>query len=576
MRRPDGDARWRGTPAWVCQNAQWPVMSLRRLPQPGVLLLFGAVLPLLVSAAARSPLAHDAGYYALQARWMADSGQWLAPLWFSQPIFDRCLGAQWLMALSLQLFGGAPWATDLPALLAGVASLVLTAWLAQRLLPGSARERRRSALLAAGLLALTPLWLCYAHLSTQDMPLLAVELAGLSALVASDQPNARWSPLLAGLAPGLAFLIKGFMVALPVLAITPYLLIERRWLLRSGRFGLGVMLGALAVALWLGLSVQTYGLPVVQVLWQKLLFLSKSDAFSAGPLFYLGVIPATTAPWIAAAVVGSSRLWRSRLPRAGRLVLLLYPLLLLVLLSSFRTKTTYYALQLTPWIAITAAVGLQQWSAGRAGTARQVDRVIAATGGLLLLAALLLAWNGSALRSALVIRHGASASSWLAAAAAAMGIPWLLVPAQAGATRRLAALLLGPWLALVLILQSGLFSDTALFDDRRPELRRALAEPAAQRLLAQGGLQAAAAEPLSNEEHRQLIRLALATPRSPHQLLPPAAVPPGQRVWIRRRELGDPERWQLLLEGRALEDWVLAERLAGSTDRDPPEQPSRP
>ena len=480
------------------------------------------------------------------------------------------------MALSLRLSGGAPWATDLPALLAGIASLVLTGWLAQRLLPGCAEQRRRLALLAAGLLALTPLWLCYAHLSTQDMPLLAVELAGLGALVASERHAAPWWPLLAGMAPGLAFLIKGFMVALPLLAIAPYVLIERRWLLRNATFWLGVGLGWLPVAIWLGLSLQRYGLPVVQMLWQKLLFLSNSDAFSGGPLFYVGTIPATTAPWIIAALFGFGLLWRSQLPRAGRLVLLLYPLLLLLLLSSFRTKTTYYALQLTPWIAIAAAVALQRWSEGSPGLRQRGDLLIAWLGALLLAAALLLSWSGSPLRAHLVVAHGAPAVSWLALAAAAMGIAWLPVPWQAQPSHRLGAVLLGPWLALVVVLQSGLFSDTSLFDDRRPDLRRTLEDPAVQSLIEQTSLQAAAGDGLSNQDHRQLIRLALATSQTPNQLLQPAAVPPGQRVWIRRHELGDPSRWQLVLEGPALQGWVLAERLAGSPVPLAPEQPKRP
>ena len=75
--------------------------------------------PLLLTAAPRSPLAHDAGYYGLQARWILRSGQWLAPLWFGEPVYDRSIGVQWLMALSLKLFPG-PWAEALPALLAAV------------------------------------------------------------------------------------------------------------------------------------------------------------------------------------------------------------------------------------------------------------------------------------------------------------------------------------------------------------------------------------------------------------------------------------------------------------------------
>jgi hypothetical protein len=41
----------------------------------------------------------------------------------------------------------------------------------------------------------------------------------------------------------------------------------------------------------------------------------------------------------------------------------------------------------------------------------------------------------------------------------------------------------------------------------------------------------------------------------------PTALSPGQRVWIRRQELGNPNRWGLVVQAPALGDWVLAERL---------------
>ncbi|NBW63783.1 MAG: hypothetical protein EBR33_11820, partial [Synechococcaceae bacterium WB4_1_0192] len=107
------------------------------------LLLAALVAPLLLTAAPVSFLAHDAGYYGLQARWIEQGGPWLAPLWFGQPLFDRCIGAQWLMALGLRLNGST--GDGLPALLAGAVSLALSGWLAQRLLPGSASERRQLA-----------------------------------------------------------------------------------------------------------------------------------------------------------------------------------------------------------------------------------------------------------------------------------------------------------------------------------------------------------------------------------------------------------------------------------------------
>lgn len=527
---------------------------MRRSPVLAVL-----VAPLLLTAAPRSFLAHDAGYYALQARWIEQNGQWLAPLWFGTPVFDRCIGAQWLMALSLQLFGGAPWALELPALIAAGVSLAFTGWLARRLLPGQAVV----APLALVLLALNPLWLNYAHLATQDMLLLAVELGGICALVASEPKGRPWWPLLAGLAPGLGFLIKGFMVALPVLAIAPYVVMERRWLLRRWWFWLGLALGWLPVGLWLAASISTYGLPVVAGLWNKLLFLSQADVYAAGPFYYLWNIPANTAPWILAALAGWPLLWRSHLERSARLLLLAYPLLLLLLLSCFRTKTPYYGLQLTPWIAIAAAMALQRWSVSAMKRWRRLDGPIATVGLVLVAAAGVLAWPNSPLQQLLTGAEGMPAWQVLTLAALGLGLGWLLVPWQPSGNRRLAALVLGPWLALVLLTQAGLFSD------RSPALRLALEAPEVQAELGRGPIQAAAVKPLEGGEHAQLILLALATSNTPNQLLAPSAVAPGERVWIRRSELGDPRRWRIALEAPALQGWVLAERIRSQAGSPP-------
>ncbi len=531
--------------------------------------------PLLLTAAPRSPLAHDAGYYGLQARWILQSGHWLAPLWFGEPVYDRSIGVQWLMALSLKLFPW-PWAEALPALLAAVVSLLLSGWLARRLLP----QLPAAGPLTMALLALTPLWLNYAHLATQDMPLLAVELAGIAALVncgpegGGPERGAAASspvmPLLVGLAPGLAFLIKGFMVALPMLAIAPYLLLERRQLLRRSGFWLGLALGWLPVALWLALSLQSYGLELVGGLWQKLLFLSRADVYAAGPFYYLWNIPANTAPWILAALLGWPIAWRLPLERGQRLLLLLYPLLLLLLLSLFRTKTPYYGLQLTPWIAMAASLGLQRCCQLDRPWRRPLQLALGALAAALLLAATLLmtalVWPAAPLQKQLAAADGLPAPALLALAAAGLGACWLASCLMQKPRRRLWALLAGPWLALALLTQAGLFSD------RSPALRRALAPPAVQNLLAERPIQAAATAPLSGDDHAQLILLALATPTTPDQLLSAAAVAPGQRLWLRRSELPAGKDWRVLLEAPALRGWVLAERA----ERAEPAEPAEP
>ncbi|MBW4532260.1 MAG: glycosyltransferase family 39 protein [Aphanothece saxicola GSE-SYN-MK-01-06B] len=505
-------------------------------------------LPLLLTAAPRSFLAHDEGYYALQARWIAQGGQWLAPPWWDQVVFDRTMGLPWLIAAAYRLLGVAPWVAHLPSLVAAVASLLLTAALARRLLGGDG-----AGWLAAAVLALTPLWLDYAHLASQDMPLLALELLGILALLqAGDTPRRHWA-FLAGAWIGPAFLIKGFMVALPVLALVPFVLLERRPVLRRPVFWLGLTLGWLPVALWLGLSLEVLGLPVVAGLWQKLLYLSESDVYSAGPLYYLWNLPANTLPWSLFALEGWRTWLVAPLERARRLLLLLYPLMMLLLLSAFRTKTPYYGLQLTPFVALAATAGLRSWSAAAGRSARWAGLGIGGLGLALVLAAAVVLSPGAP-AGRLVANAVASLSpapEQFALAAGGLGLAWALVPWCRRRSRQLGALLIGPWLALVLLVQSGLFTD------RTPLQRQALARPEAAAALAAGPIGAVAGAPLSGDEHAGLILVALASPRLIPRIGAPERVPPGERVWIRRQEL--PAGWPVRLQASDLEPWVLAE-----------------
>ncbi len=508
-------------------------------------------LPLLLSAAPRSYLAHDEGYYALQARWIAQSGQWLAPPWWNEVVFDRTIGLPWLIAAAYRLLGIHPWVAHLPSLLAATASLLLTAALGRRLLGFAG-----AGWLAAAVLALTPLWLDYAHLASQDMPLLALELAGILALVRADDGRHRAWTALAGAWIGPAFLIKGFMVALPVLALLPFLLLERRSLLRRPLFWLALALGWLPVALWLSLSVQVLGGDVVAGLWQKLLFLSNSDVYSAGPFYYLWNLPANTLPWCLFALAGWREWLAGGLDRPRRLLLLLYPLLLVLLLSAFRTKTPYYGLQLSPFIALAAAAGLRSLLGERGGSARWCGLALGSVGGLLLLAGAALLWPdtpASRLLANSVAELGPTPVVF-ALAALLLGLAWALVPWCPPGRRRLAAVLVGPWLALSLLTQAGLFTD------RSPQQRLALAEPRARAVLAEAPVAAAAMAPLSGSDHARLILVALASPRLTPLLAPPERHPAGSRVWIRRQEL--PAGWPLLLQAPAIEPWVLAQRPA--------------
>jgi 4-amino-4-deoxy-L-arabinose transferase-like glycosyltransferase len=456
-------------------------------------------LPLLLSLAPRSLLAHDEGFYALQARWILESGDWLTPQSWGTPLYDRTIGLQWLIAASSGVFGMGSFAVHLPGWLAAAAAVGFS-W------------RLSRSWVAAAVLVLTPLWFSYAHMATQDMPLLALELLGLWGL-------STRRPWAAGLWLGPAFLIKGFMAVLPALAMLPLLLLERRALLRSPSLWAAVVAGWLPPLLWLALSLQRHGLAVVSQLWGKLLWLSGETVFAQGPLYYLWNIPANTAPWGLIAPLGWWLLWRrwrrGTLTREAALLWLGYPLLLLLLLNLFKTKTPYYALQLTPFIAMAAATALQQLSgaAGRRWLWLRMPPVLLGTA--LVLAGL----------AAPVPAMGAVAPGWLRAAAVALGLCWLLSCWQPPGRSRLVLWLVGPYLALVCLLQGGVFIDHS------PAVRLKLANPAVRAALERGPVHFLAAEPAGDEAQKEQILLALGAPQlgSLHQT--PETLPPGVPVW---------------------------------------------
>ncbi|MEN9205330.1 MAG: hypothetical protein Q6K70_05940, partial [Thermostichales cyanobacterium DRC_bins_46] len=94
------------------------------------------LLPLLVPPAQGSLMAHDEGYYALQGRWIVETGDWLTPQWWGEPLFDRTIGLQVLMALSFALWGRSEWSARLPSLLAAGVSSGLLVWIGRQLGPG--------------------------------------------------------------------------------------------------------------------------------------------------------------------------------------------------------------------------------------------------------------------------------------------------------------------------------------------------------------------------------------------------------------------------------------------------------
>jgi len=171
----------------------------------------------------RSYIAFDEGFYALQARWILDKGNWTIPLWFDNYILDRTIGLQFLIAKSQEIFGRNIFWAYLPTTIAAIIMLFITFKLHEEIIDN------KYAFVSPLILSTTYLWFDYSHLATQDIIFSSLVTIGLFSLVKIKSRNNKFYILLFGIWIGLAFMMKTFLVAAPLLSILPYLYIKKTY-----------------------------------------------------------------------------------------------------------------------------------------------------------------------------------------------------------------------------------------------------------------------------------------------------------------------------------------------------------
>ncbi|MBE9052879.1 glycosyltransferase family 39 protein [Nostocales cyanobacterium LEGE 11386] len=319
---------------------------------PHISLLVWLLPLLLFNSGDNSLMAHDEGLYARRSRVMFESGDWIAP-WGT--VHHKTPGPYWLIGISYQLFGISETSVRLPSMITGILSILLIYEIGKILL------NKKLAWLAAAILSVQFLWLQYCRLGTPDVPMIfLVLLAILSFLKAELYPKYRyfWS-FIAGLSLGLGFLVRSFMIFLPIMALSPYLIWEHRRHrhLINPTLYLGFVVGLIPTFGWLWLSWLRYGNDSYQELLRFVFQLGSSERGGNGVIFYFWNVPVKAFPWFFFSLFGLILAWRRPLPRY-HLILVGFPLVLFAELSLFSTRLSHYSLCLYPFIALLAAVGL--------------------------------------------------------------------------------------------------------------------------------------------------------------------------------------------------------------------------
>jgi len=143
-------------------------------------------IPLIFYFGKRSYIAFDEGFYALQARWILEKGNWTIPLWWDEYVLDRTIGLQFLIAKSQDLFGRNTFSAYLPTTVASILMLFATYKFHEELF------NKKYAIISPLILATTYLWFDYSHLATQDIIYSCLVTLGVLALVKIKSKNNKF------------------------------------------------------------------------------------------------------------------------------------------------------------------------------------------------------------------------------------------------------------------------------------------------------------------------------------------------------------------------------------------------
>ena len=402
-------------------------------------------LPLIFYFGKRSFIAFDEGYYALQARWILEKGNWTVPLWWGDFIIDRTIGVQFLIAKSQEIFGENLFAAYLPTTIASVIMLLITYKLHEELID------KKFAIVSPLILSTTYLWFDYSHLATQDLIYSCLVTIGIFSLVKIKSKQNKFYILLFGIWIGLAFMLKTFLVVVPLLALLPFLFKNRTFVFTKF-FWIGLIIGFIPYLLW-SYSLNSYlDKNLILYLFDKLTILSQKNKFTNPFYYYFWNIPITFLPWSIFSFIGIvSNTGESK---NNKLILTYFPLILILILSIFSTKTPYYPLQISSILSLNSYVGIKYLFSSKKFQAIVVfitSKLIP----LLVFSSVIVYFIFFKSSLNFTIRENIFVISGLLS----FVIAWSLIKKENNIKKTIINLIIGPYLLTSLLLQSGLFTD---------------------------------------------------------------------------------------------------------------------
>jgi len=450
-------------------------------------------IPLIFYFGKRSYIAYDEGFYALQARWILEKGNWTIPLWWDEYVLDRTIGLQFLIAKSQDLFGRNIFSAYLPTTLASILMLFTTYKLHEELF------NKKNAIISPLILATTYIWFDYSHLATQDIIYSCLVTIGVLALVKIKSKNNKYYILLFGIWIGLAFMMKTFLVFVPLLSLLPYIFFKKNFLFIKF-FWIGLLIGFVPFFFWT-FSINPYlDKNIIFYLVEKFNFLSSKNTFTNPFYYYLWNIPVTFLPWSFFAIIGT--MYNFSQSKENKYILAFFPFILLTILSIFSTKTPYYTLQISSIFSLNTYVGIKYLF----NSVKYSRFFIFVTSNIipLFIFALTFTYYFFFKDS---INLNTKENIFIILGLLSFGLSWSLIKRKNSFKEILITLIIGPYLCTSFLLQSGLFTD------RSRELRETMEYVTSLDLVKNQTIMVDKKGINNSRSQSKIIRISLSTPK---------------------------------------------------------------
>ena len=449
-------------------------------------------IPLIFYFGKRSYIAFDEGFYALQARWILDKGNWIIPLWWDKYVLDRTIGLQFLIGKSQEIFGRNMFAAYIPTTTAAILMLFITYKLHEEFFD------KKYAIISPLILATTYLWFDYSHLATQDIIYSCLVTVGVFSLVKIKKKGDKFYILLFGSWIGLSFMMKTFLVFVPLISLLPYLFIKKN-ILFSKYFWLGLLIGFIPYLFW-SLSINPYlEKNIIFYLVEKFTVLSNKNIFTNPFYYYFWNIPATFLPWSIFAIVGTIyNLYESK---ENKYILSFFPLILIGILSIFSTKTPYYSLQISSIFTLNTFIGIRYLYDSK----RFKQIFIFITSRIVPLFIVSLSFTYYFFFKN-ISNFNFKENTFLILGLLFFGLTWSFIKNTNSFKQLLITLIIGPYLLTSFLLQSGLFTD------RSRELREKMEYLSSLDILKNKEIKVDKSGIKNSGSQSKIIRISLLTP----------------------------------------------------------------